>query len=73
MAFSGSQGGVLKTDGQSAQLNKSEFHLVFIFGGFHANYNVPGWVTAIYCLNYYPSPWTRWNSESCFRAKPIKP
>ena len=27
--------------------------------GFHGNYNVPGWVTAIYCLNYYPSPWTR--------------
>ena len=36
-------------------------------------YNVPGWVIAIYCLNYYPSPWTGWNSESCFGAKPIKP
>ena len=41
--------------------------------GLHQAYNVPGWVIAIYCLNYSPSPWTGWNSESCFGAKPIKP
>ena len=61
MAFSGSHGrGAEGPDGQSAQLSIPEFHLVFIFLGFqfHATYKVPGWVTAIYCSNYYPSPWT---------------
>ena len=38
-------------------LGKQTSSLVGFFG-FHSTYNVPGWVTAIYCSNYYPSPWT---------------
>ena len=42
MTFSGSQGGVLKTDGQSAQLGKSEFHLVCILFGVSWKLQRPG-------------------------------
>ena len=38
-------------------LGKQTLSLVGLFG-FHSTFNVPGWVTAIYCSNYNPSPWT---------------